>query len=267
MSKYRRIVAVVAAAMTSVAAAAADLPTFKAPPPAPPMVGGFSWTGAYFGAVAGYGWADSRGEFSIASASLAAAPPIIPVLNAAGSQAISTRGGMFGGELGYNWQISNFAVLGLEGDIEGGHVSGSHVIGGTVPNFGIPFTIGQSLSADWRASARARAGFAPMERMLLYVTGGPALAQIRYSSAYWDPVPEVENASFSSVRPGFAVGGGVEYAIGAGWSLKGEYLYSKFSAAMGGGTSLLADGTTASVSHSTGTFQESAARVGLNYHF
>jgi outer membrane immunogenic protein len=256
-----------AGAATCGAALGADLPTHKAPPPPPPAAQPFSWTGAYVGAVAGYGWADPSGGFAITSASLAAAPPIIPVLDAAGSQALSTRGGKLGLEAGYNWQISSSAVLGVEGDFEGSDVTGSHVIGGTVPNFGIPFTITQSLRTNWEASLRARAGVTPIDRLLVYATGGPAIASLNYSSAYWDPVPEIESKSFRAVKPGFAVGAGVEYAIDARWSLKTEYLYSQFSAATGTGSGVLADGTTAYIAHSTGTFRENSVRIGVNYHF
>jgi outer membrane immunogenic protein len=36
------------------------------------------------------------------------------------------------------------------------------------------------------------------------------------------------NASQSAVLVGYAVGGGLEYALGAGWSVKGEYLHMGF---------------------------------------
>jgi outer membrane immunogenic protein len=267
MLKRSAVAALLMAAIPFGAAVAADLPTHKEAPAPPLLAQPFSWTGPYVGAIAGYGWADPTGGFNLSSTTLAGLPPVIPVLDAAGSQPLSLRGGLLGVEAGYNWQISNSAVLGIEGDFEGSDVSGAHVVGGIVPVFVNPFTISQSLHIRWQASLRARAGFTPIDHLLVFVTGGPALAQISYSSAYVDPIPEIERKSFSSVKPGFAVGGGAEYAISSQWSVKAEYLYSQFSAATGNGSGLLADGTTAFVAHSTGTFRENSVRFGVNYHF
>ncbi len=189
------------------------------------------------------------------------------MIDAAGSQSLGVNGGQIGGEAGYNWEVSRLFVLGAEGDLAWSGLSGSHVVAGTVPNFGIPFTITQTLKADWQASLRLRAGLTPIDRLLVYVTGGPALANLDYSSAYWDPVPEIENKSFSSVKARWALGSGAEYALSANWSLKAEYIYSQFSAAKRTGSGVLADGTTAYIAHSAGTFRENSLRLGLNYHF
>jgi outer membrane immunogenic protein len=256
-------------AITSSAAIAADLPTRKEalPPPmlAPPPA--VSWTGPYVGALAGYGWADPVGGFNLSSTTLAGLPPVIPVLDAAGSRPLNLRGGQFGAEAGYNLQITDSAIVGVEGDFEGDDVSGAHVVSGIVPVFGNSFSTTQSLHIRWQASLRARAGFTPIDHLLLFVTGGPAMAQLSYSSAYVDPIPEIERKSFSAVKAGFAVGGGAEYAISSQWSVKAEYLYSQFSAATGTGSGLLADGTTAFVAHSTGTVRVNSLRFGVNYHF
>jgi outer membrane immunogenic protein len=257
-----------AGAMSYGAAFAADLPSRDAPPPPMPTAAtAFSWTGPYVGGLAGYSWADPTGSFSISSATLAAAPPIIPVIDSVGSQALGLRGGLFGAEAGYNWQASSLMVLGVEGDIEWGRLSGSHIVGGLVPNLGIPYTIAQSLDVNWQASWRIRAGFTPVERLLVYATGGPAVADLSYSSAFRDPIPESESVSLHATRLGFVIGGGIEYAFAARWSLKAEYLYSQFSPVTGSGAGVLTDGTTAYVAHSTGILRENTARLGLNYHF
>jgi len=194
-------------------------------------------------------------------------PPIIPVIDGAGSQRLAIDGAAIGADAGYNWQLSPQLVVGLEGDAEWSDFAGRHVVGGTVPVFGIPFTITQSLKADWQTSIRLRVGLTPFDRVLVYATGGPALAHLSYSSSYFDPVPEIENKSLNEVRGGFAVGIGAEYALSTNWSLKTEYLYSRFSAASGTGSGVLADGTTAFIAHSTGALNESSLRFGVNYRF
>ena len=267
MNKLYVLAVFLAGAATCASTFGADLPSNKAPPTLPAIAPAPSWTGPYLGAFAGYGWANPSGGYALSSATLEALPPIIPVIDATGSHSLEVSGGLIGGEAGYNWQASRLFVLGAEGDLAWSGLSGSHVVPGTVPNFGIPYTIAQSLRADWQASLRLRAGLTPIDRLLVYVTAGPAIADLDYSSAFWDPVPETESKSFSSVRAGWALGGGAEYALSANWSFKAEYLYSQFSAAKGTGSGILTDGTTAYIAHSSGTLRENLLRLGVNYRF
>jgi outer membrane immunogenic protein len=67
--------------------------------------------------------------------------------------------------------------------------------------------------------------------LLLYGTGGPAVTDPRFSSVKTDTFAQNEAASFSTTRVGWTAGGGGEYAFGAGWSLKAEYLYADFGSA------------------------------------
>ena len=93
MNKIGAMAIFLAAAATCGSALSADLPTDKAPQ-IPPAIApaALSWTGPYFGAFAGYGWADPSGGHAITSATLAALPPIIPVIDAAGSQSLGVNG-------------------------------------------------------------------------------------------------------------------------------------------------------------------------------
>src|SRR5277367_7072424 len=86
-------------------AVAADLPTMKGPPPAPPVVP-FSWTGFYLGAHVGGAWDHDQFSFT-----------------PAGTQTRNSASSVFGGgQAGYNYQISS-VVLGVEGDISGTHLA------------------------------------------------------------------------------------------------------------------------------------------------
>jgi outer membrane immunogenic protein len=95
------------------AAVAADLP-LKAPPPMAPPVS--DWTGFYVGIHGGGGWGHTSFDPAFTSNSallLAVAPP-----NA------NPTGGVFGGQVGYNWQWGS-VVGGLELDFSGADINQS----------------------------------------------------------------------------------------------------------------------------------------------
>jgi outer membrane immunogenic protein len=100
-------------------AMAADLaPYYKARPPAPPVVWG--WTGLYIGANAG--WIGSTGN-TVTNAGTDTGPSGLGTFLGAGaipsSVGISHSGFIGGGQIGYNWQWTPSWVLGLEADFDG----------------------------------------------------------------------------------------------------------------------------------------------------
>lgn len=94
---------------------------------------------------------------------------------------------------------------------------------------------------DYAVSARARVGFAPGNRGLMYVTGGPSYAKINHTFTTTNTVN-----SFTPVNPdkmvlGWQAGGGAEVVLGGGLTLGMEYLYNryhddKYYVAVGNGT-------------------------------
>jgi len=123
---------------------AADM-VVKAPllPPAP----AYNWTGFYIGAHAGGAFDNDQFNFQ-------------PAGTFTNNTASSFLGG---GQVGYNYQISNW-VVGLEGDGDWTHLFGF----APCPN---PFfTCGHNI--EWLASVRARVGYVAADRFLFYVTGG-----------------------------------------------------------------------------------------------
>ncbi len=62
---------------------------------------------------------------------------------------------------------------------------------------------------------------------MVYVTGGGAWAKIDTSEFLLGTFLNTGHQE-SNTRSGWTVGGGIEYALGYGWSAKGEYLYVKF---------------------------------------
>ena len=168
----------------------------KAPPPPPPI---WTWTGFYVGVQAGAGWSKSD-------------------LREAGgfdSRWFIGSGGEVGGTLGWNWQAPGSPwVLGIEGDWSWANLSGNQANGCFAPDC--------RTSLDWFATVRGRVGYANGP-LLFYVTGGVAWASIFAQEG--TPPFVVVGGNGSTIHTGWAVGGGLEGALGGGWSLKAEYLY------------------------------------------
>jgi len=162
---------------------AAAMPTAAAGP--------YNWTGLYLGANAGYGAGTTSGD-------------IMPVYFA-GNFGIS--GGLFGGQVGYNYQLSNI-VLGVEADYDHADIGGDQV-----SLFG--FTNG---NIDRLGSVRGRAGYA-WDRYLVYATGGWAWGHMQSA---------LGPGGFADAHShtGYVLGGGVEYGLTQNLSLKAEYLYT-----------------------------------------
>ena len=126
----------------------------------------------YIGANGGWGWSsfdtaavpDPNGAF-IAEGDLA------------GPTFFNTRanGAIFGGQIGYNWQIGNW-VLGVEGDVDAASFSGTqNLIGGSPnsPGVGATNAVSATQRIDWLATIRPRIGYL-WGPGLLYFTGGGA---------------------------------------------------------------------------------------------
>ncbi|MCK9914537.1 porin family protein [Microbacteriaceae bacterium K1510] len=200
-------------------ASAADLPPMPAKAPAylpPPL---YNWTGFYVGINGGGGWgrSDFSGPFN--------------------SGSFDTSGGVVGGTIGYNWQLPNQFVLGLEGDIDWSNIRGSSPCGIT----------SCETRNDWLATIRGRVGYTGFwDRVMPYVTGGLALGNIKTNIAGL--------GSSDETKAGWTLGGGIEAAIAGPWTAKVEYLYVD----LGSGSSVLG---------SDANFKANIVRAGLNYRF
>jgi len=237
---------------------AADLPV-KAPPPvaAPP-----AWTGFYVGANAGYG-------AGIGAAGLAPLGPGFVGTFASGfvpsAASVKSHGYPLGEQIGYNYQLGQF-VLGAEADFQYALIRG----GSTITEF--PIGIGPPTGVtnvqqtmDWFATARARAGILVSAPLLVYATGGFALGRVEDSASFFFPgTSQYYAGSGATTKSGWTAGGGVEWAVAARWTVKGEYLYYDLGDAKV--TIQPVSGITATA---TADFpiNGSLIRAGLNYHF
>jgi outer membrane immunogenic protein len=279
----------------------------KAPPVVEPP---FSWSGFYLGGNVGYSWGrattdqtDTLTTTGIVRAFVASTgaetttvtgfPQTFPVVGtpattiAASSARYDVNGFVGGAQAGYNWQLDRYWLIGFETDIQGSGERGS-VTGCTVAacTAGSLFQ-SSSTRLEWFGTARLRAGFLPVERVLLYATGGLAYGELRsdYSSGINAVGAPVATGSSRSVRLGYAVGGGIEGAIDRHWTVKGEYLFlgfDPFSTNLGSVTStatgagilvsdarfLLVPQTVSTASAVVRTrFYDNVFRVGANYKF
>jgi outer membrane immunogenic protein len=213
---------------------AADMPVRRLPPPAV-----FSWSGCYLGVNVGYAYGRSQ-QTSASNTATTNGPaglgltPISPAISEAPNGGalgapITPRfneGGIVGGgTAGCNYQFGVW-VIGIEGDGGPTYKDGQEK---DLAPFN-PFFTSQT-TERWVATARGRLGYA-VDKWLFYVTGGAAWAGVEIN---------VMNTTFQPTTPGgfpaahdkrtltgYTVGGGVEYALGYGWSIKSEFLYIDF---------------------------------------
>lgn len=249
------------AAFASVAATggavAADLgtaPVYKAPPP----VAVWSWTGAYVGLNAGWGWNNDNGNlFCVTPGGVRNGAPCGAI--AAGLQGNTSGNGFVGGgQIGYNWQVGQF-VWGIEADFQGADIRGS-----ATPVFSPGIFAVSNQKIDSIGTVRGRLGLAAFDHAMIYATGGLAYGQIRAdTNSVIGATSFPASGTFEKV--GWTVGGGVEYAISPSWSAKIEGLYYDL-----GNETLVTTGVPVPNGFLWGKdFSQKGeiVRFGVNYHF
>ncbi len=201
----RFVVALVSVTALSIgAASAADMPV-KAP--AVIASAPYNWTGFYIGVNAGGAWNQSAW------------------IDPAGVNATFNTNGssfLFGGHAGYNFQMGAM-VLGVEGDVQWVRINANNqclAVVGSVCN----------TTQNAIGSIRGRIGYAGIDRVLLYATGGVAFTN--YSFA--ETAALIQNWGSSS-RAGWTIGGGIEYAMTKNWILGAQYSYYDFGSKTNGG--------------------------------
>jgi outer membrane immunogenic protein len=210
---------VVTVSLTEPAASAPN--TMSAPP-----ASSFSWTGFYVGGHVGFGgWGNSGTSFT-------PLPSAAQFFNLA-PQTLKPRpsGPLVGGQGGFNWQASKHFVLGAEGDIAWSDIDGTVTISPITQNNGTPFPgtgfVRARRNITWLGTVRARLGFAPIPRLLIYGTGGLAYGHVIFlGDTNFRPVGTTDYLSFfDKNKAGSVAGAGVEFATSRRWSVKAEYLH------------------------------------------
>lgn len=176
------------------------------------------WTGPYIGLHAGYAFGN-----------------VEATVNGTRVSDLDLGHGFGGTQSGYNWAISPNWLLGVESDLSFGSI---HTTDGDA-----------GIKIDMMGSVRGRVGFAAADRLLIYGTGGLAVAHMD------SQILVAPDLNYDRFYLGWTAGVGAEYMFASKWSAKLEYLHSDFGS--------LTDDTT------TSTFKEQlnvdAVRLGINY--
>ena len=174
----------------------------------------WTWTGPYVGLNLGYGGGDFKYPFSGATDAAGTNP-------LTGRARQSSSGVLGGGQAGYNYQMPNGLVLGLETDIDAADIGGNSSFN-SATGAGTFTSAGVESRINYLGTVRGRIG-RPMYdgRFMPYVTGGFAYGGVRNSANFTGG----GFATNTQTQTGWTVGAGAEYALDRHLSVKVEYLY------------------------------------------
>ncbi len=162
----------------------------------------FDWTGVYIGVNAGGVYAHERWNN----------PQVGTNANS------NVLGPVVGGTLGWNFLQTGPWVLGVEGDADWANLD-SHT---GCPNALYPSC---KVKVSNFGTARARAGYAVRDRLLVFATAGLAGGEVSPNAVGILPVQITSKMAW-----GYTLGAGAEYALcshwGGAWTAKLEYLYA-----------------------------------------
>jgi outer membrane immunogenic protein len=290
------------ATVMSASAFAADLPSIKSAPVAPAPL----WTGFYAGLNSGYGfgtagnasnsgWANSNIYFNPTNSySTPVETMAMATANSGPGKNINQGGFIGGGQVGYNYQLKNSFVVGLEADMQGAGLRGTGSANGFGPlgnNESYNNNISIQAGIDWMGTARGRLGYLVTPNTLIYGTGGLAYGGaflntssgglIYQSGAYVSGDGTLStNNTVQKLLVGWAAGAGAEWMINQNWSIKGEALYYDLGSLSVENTQYRGDkfydgsgnigtaGNNPVGGYKTQAYNQGLiARTGLNYHF
>jgi outer membrane immunogenic protein len=191
------------------------------------------WSGFYLGANGGA----AVGRNPTSFANLVVVNAVIDTNDRVNTNPV---GGLLGAQAGYLTKIAPNWLVGIEADWQLAQQSDpTTCFSNCASNQAVGFAFGNpsvgsqgfTQREDWLATFRARAGWTN-GATLYYATGGAALGRIvtdaNFLNAILSPVyTPLGNgtASIGATNWGWTAGGGIETALSANWSLKGEYLY------------------------------------------
>jgi outer membrane immunogenic protein len=268
---------VIAAALITGPAFAADIPIKSVPRYVEPV---YNWGGWYIGAGVGFRGAKIDDRVTNETLNGVGVGPFNPVPGCGFISGgcpfgepidqVAFRGTFYGG---YNWQWSQRWVLGIEGDV--GLASRTRRLVGmdypvegftTLPGIGMLGNAGDSFAVktSWDASIRGRIGWLYNPSVLLYITGGASWLHLETTSTCTTAlsgggaaflngcvpgtVPAFSPAVITdkTTRLGGTIGFGLEAMLGPNWIARGEYRYSGY------GTASFVDNRTVTVAGTSG---------------
>jgi outer membrane immunogenic protein len=280
------VAGIAVATLCGTSALAADLPArapvYKA---APEPVS--TWTGFYIGGNGGYGWKNTRvtetpGDPNTANVVLGQTnvPPA--------TTSFDRKGWLGGVQAGYNWQLNERWVAGVETDFDWSDFNGSGSAPTTIAFGATPASFNASQKIEWFGTFRARLGYLPINNLLLYATGGLAYGKVNESANAVLPAGVSNSAGnfgfeyacggiyggptcFAGTRSrtsaGWTVGGGAEYEFVRNVTLKFEYLYVNLGSDTFSSRAVVFANAPSFLKASFGDAAFNLVRLGLNYRF
>ncbi len=165
----------------------------------------YTWTGLYVGGDAGVLWNSGR-------------------LKDGTDWPSDSAGFLGGGRAGYNLQIGQF-VIGVEGEANIAAIDNGKQCA---------LNTHCDIKQDTLGSARLRLGLVPEIRSLVYLQGGVAFSDYRFSVTR-----PGSSSSGTGAAMGETVGIGLDYAFSDHWSYGAEFSYYDFNKKLGTGTGTL----------------------------
>ena len=256
---------------SAVPALAADLPVKARPMPAPIPV--WTWDGFYIGINGGYSWGKAGRELTFFNP--ATGIVLIPPIGSSTTTDSNLNGGLFGGQIGYNWQSGSW-VFGFETDAQWTNQKGTAsalcgviatVATACLPGVSLGTSVAVTQQLDWFGTFRGRAGVLVTPGVLLYGTGGAAYGSLTTDITVTTitplGLPFAATRSGSNSKFGWTLGGGIEAMFGSNWSGKLEYLYMD----LGTVTSTSGTGIGLVGANLSTRVTDNIFRAGINYHF
>jgi outer membrane immunogenic protein len=245
-------------------AQAADMSVQASPFWLPPVNATPDWSGPYIGFNGGYGF----GSGSVTGSFFG------PIVAAGEPQGFSTAGNpvgaVFGGQVGYNWQLAS-VVFGVEGDFDAATLTASgNNVSSSLAVPGAPVGFQASTNVNWLSTIRARLGYT-WGPGLVYITGGGAWANVDVKTLSCDTGFAACSANnFTGTQSGWTLGAGFEWMLAPNWFARAEYLYTSLNGRSNAGAftvpAIVGIGGSG-VNITTNQMTMNVIRLGLDYKF
>jgi outer membrane immunogenic protein len=210
---------------------AADLPPAAPPPPRAPAAyipytsPVYNWGGIYVGLNAGGAYVSQGAPANTIATTI---NPLFPAGTVIPSTSTSSTGFAGGGQIGANFQASQF-VFGIEADAD--YLSNKSTVTGAEINdaTGAATSNQHVYTLDIFSTVRGRVGYA-VDRALFYGTGGLAMGEYQVQRTQLTGVAGTATPgtleTFSTLRLGWTAGAGLEYAFTDNLTARVEYLFA-----------------------------------------
>ena len=169
---------------------------------------GFSWTGFYIGGNVGAAWGQGN---------------VTDTLTGASFTGTTNANFVGGGQIGFNYQISNI-VLGAEADFDWLSNNNGNGNGVVIPGVGLGHTFTGSVNNGWLTTLTGRLGVA-WDRVLFYGKGGGAWVGNNGFTVTDVTTGASLTGTSNNSSSGWTAGVGLEYAFAQNWTARIEYDY------------------------------------------